>query len=224
MKPLITVVSFLWGTWFGLKKKYLEILERGIRRQTTFPLRFVCISPDEQGPIGSWEFLPLVSPCRKQNLKKLALYYPQNNLSGRIFVVDLDVLVVGSLDDIFSFEGPFCIKANHKPLLRGEYIPGGDMFVHNKTNWKEAWKFINSHKAEIIQKTRGRERWFYQKFADRFWEVSYLQKEYPGQVLSFKRDNIAKTREIPDNARLISFHGRNAKPHNHDWVRENYWK
>jgi len=224
-KPTITVISFLWGGWYGLKKEYLSALEKGIRSHTTFPLRFVCLSPDEKGPIGSWEFLPLKAPSEKQNLKKLGLYNPANGFHGRLFVVDLDVIIVGSLDDLFSLDGEFYVKAEHTPYLRGTLVPDGDIYLQNvnKATWDKVWNFINRNIGAIQANTRGRERKFYQRYAELFWNVTFLQAVCPGRIFSYKRDKIYRTKEIPEGASLISFHGRKAKPHYHNWIMERYW-
>lgn len=224
----ITVVSFLWGEWFGKGKIYLQRLKGGIERNTSCPLKFLCLSDRLYQGTG-WTIKPIVPISTVGNLRKLSVYNPIHELSGRVFVCDLDIVIVGSLDDIFGYSGEFCIKANHgRDGLCKPMVPDGDIFLQNLKASKRAqvWKWLNKNISHIESVTGGAERLFYKGWGQNIFKLTYLQKEFPGQVLSFKRDGLHK-KPLPKDARIVTFHGRKAKPHRRcdqsDWVKE-HWR
>ena len=226
-KPIITIVTFLWGRWYDRIGEYLEELEKGFQKHTTFPLRFVCLAADTTIPpfdrSWKWEFLPLKSPSKLGNLRKLGLYNPENNFQGRLLACDLDIMIVGSLDDILGYEGELLIKGKHQYAKENKrYAPDGDLFLHNirPDRWEKAWRWIRNHIQKIEARTKGQERSFYRRFGHQLWPaLKIIQEEFPGQVRSFKKDKIRKTRKIPPDTRIISFHGKKVKPHMVDWLK-----
>lgn len=223
----VTVVSLIWGDWYELSKTYLIRLRNGIQRNTSHPLEFICLSDRHYRGTG-WNIKPIVPLSTMRNLRKLSIYNPSLELSGRVFICDLDVVIVGSLDDIFGYSREFCIKANHgmnglcEPLT-----PDGDIFLQNLSKSKRAkiWGWLKKNINIVENRTKGMERRFYERWGNELFHLTYLQKEFPGQVISYKRDKL-HVNPLPENARIVTFHGRKAKPHlntDYDWMKE-HWR
>lgn len=221
---ILTVVTWLWGNWFGRGEEYVQKLQASVARNLSMPHRFICITDRDYIPYV--ETVSLESPITLGNLKKLSLYSLNNGLSGPVFALDLDNVIVGSLDDICSYEGSFCIRAAFRTKA-GRWIPDGDIMMQNlsEEDRKAAWDFIEKYKVRIQNQTKGAERKFYKSFHAHLWsEMDFLQQLYPGQVLSYKQDGLKGSRLPEDSdARIVSFHGH-PKPHEieDEWV-HNHW-
>lgn len=112
-----TVICIKWGTLYGIE--YLNRLASMVQRNTKRPTRLVCFTDDGVGADLSIEIAPLppinlpqlrkVSPWRKVSLWQ----NPLHDLSGDVLFLDLDIVITGSIDEIFDYEpGKFCIAQN----------------------------------------------------------------------------------------------------------------
>lgn len=130
---------------------------------------------------------------------KMELFRP--DLRGDFLFLDLDMSIVGPIEDLFSHGG--------LALMRDVYRPGGlqssIMLLPEKCRsgiWEE-WKIYPHHWA------RRYERGGDQAFLERFWlrKAKRLQDLAPGQIVSYKADNVAAL-GVPIGARVICFHGK----------------
>ncbi len=92
---------------------YVRRLASMVRRSTSRAYRFVCFTdrpgqmPDDVEPKT---IVPFINCAGWWN--KLFLFNPSNGLSGRVVYLDLDSLIVGSLDPIIDFPAPFALLAD----------------------------------------------------------------------------------------------------------------
>ena len=103
-----TIVCMRWGDRFTVD--YVNRLYRGVMRNVTRPTRFLAFTDDRAG------LDPGVEPREIPRLRlpetglggspwrKLALWSRDIGLEGDFLFLDLDVVVVGALDDMFDFE------------------------------------------------------------------------------------------------------------------------
>lgn len=107
----VTILCMRWGTKFG--PEYVHHLYAGVKRHLSRPFRFVCMTDDPASVPAGAEAYPLPEfqlPAGEQDLvwRKLALFQkPLFDLSGTALFLDLDVVVIGSLDPFFERPGPF---------------------------------------------------------------------------------------------------------------------
>lgn len=202
---MVTVACCWWG-WYP--PYYVTRLRDAIAANLALKHRFVCLTDRSEIPDGIGT-LQLRGRMLPGNLKLASLYHPDSGLRGRVVAFDLDSIITGSLDDICSYDGPFCVAGDFNT---GE--PDGFLrsFVAEDATWlwKQAW---TSARDEITR------------------EIPYLRHELkqpdlwqnvvPRQVVSYKR-HCAKYQRIPDNARIVSCHG---KPKNEDvpeWLKQHW--
>ena len=150
--------------------------------------------------------------------------------------LDLDLIIVGSLEDIMNYDGLFCARSKFVPGL--EYKLDGDIFSFRAGPETEKifWTpFIKDVKA-VEDQTEGRERYWFRHVAEDI--ADRWDKCLPDQVVSYKRDVLRLVRRIrkgrgtiirpsnisvPPNARIVSCYGT-PRPDQikADWVKK-YW-
>ena len=115
--PDKTVVCLKWSNGlYNYPADWVNSLLRGVQRHLLTPFRFVCFTDDSRGLDSEVDVRDIkmlsIAPPLDGIWWKLALMHPQAGLTGRCLFMDLDVVVVGALDDFFSLPGRFCIVQN----------------------------------------------------------------------------------------------------------------
>jgi hypothetical protein len=201
---VLTVCCFLWGDW-PHAEMYVDRLRRGVARHLSLPHRFEVIT---------------AAPDLPRNLRKMWLYAPENGLSGRVLCLDLDTVVIGSLDDIGGYVGQFCVLEDlWQPGLCGGGVTAfeaGDPVLQERL-----WQPIVDNLGEVMSVCGGAERhWFRAQMPD----ADFWQRFYPGQIVDAKPKATRQIIEaVPGNGRLVCFHGR-PRPHEveRDWLTEHW--
>lgn len=105
------VICVKWGTGYG--PEYVDRLYAMVRRHTTGPLRFVCLTDDPTGirPEVECAELPELGcehPVRTHGKWRKVVLWSRDlaGLSGPVLFIDLDSVIVGSLDGYFSHGSP----------------------------------------------------------------------------------------------------------------------
>jgi len=103
-------ICMKWGKLYG--PEYVNRLYAMVRAHSTGPVRFVCLTDDREGIRRDVEChdcpevdIPL--PHRLRGWRKLSTYARSENLygfTGQWLFLDLDVVVLGSLDAFFDYE------------------------------------------------------------------------------------------------------------------------
>lgn len=110
------VVCMKWGTRYGAE--WVNRLYGMVKRNTTWEIRFVCLTDDARGIRPEVEVKPLpkvdYDPALGKYWPKLGLMQkdlggPQQPLQGLTLFLDLDLLVIDSLDPLFTHPGRFLI-------------------------------------------------------------------------------------------------------------------
>ncbi|MFH7327112.1 hypothetical protein [Desulfurivibrio sp. C05AmB] len=214
------VVCMKWGKVYG--PEYVNILYRMVRRNLTVPFRFVCLTDDPAGLDPGIETMPIPSfpepspeHYRKcQAWRKLLLFAkPFADLEGKIFFLDLDVVIVGNLDVFFAYSDKLAIIENWSQPNRligqasaicfpvGAYHHLLDNYLADRNGI--AAKFETEQK--YITRALGKDNFAY--FPDE-WCRSFKMHCLPGGILN---SFIAPT-GIPAKARVIVFHGNPNPP------------
>jgi len=210
----LTVACLKWGSKYGVD--YVNVLHGMVRRHLSLPHRFVCLTDDPAGI--DCETMPIV-PNLPTWWGKLTLF--GHPVPGRILYLDLDTVIVGSIDAFAAYDGPFCLI---KPFYRDRGFASGVMSIGPEFG-RPVWeKFARNPQAAIDSCRRyadppwnnGDQRWLELTVQ----RADYWQDVLPGQLVSYKVHCAAGP---PAGARLVCFHG---KPDPHEvadpWVRENW--
>jgi len=109
------ILCMKWGDVFS--PEYVNILYRACCAHVTGPIRFVCLTDDANGLLPDIHALPIPDIGLTQDQwytsgvwPKLALFQKDlHDLSGRALFIDLDMMIVGSLDPFFDETDPLTV-------------------------------------------------------------------------------------------------------------------
>ncbi len=206
-----TVICMKWGTRYG--PEFVNRLYGGVTRNITGPLRFICFTDDKTGLSQGIE----VQPLPRINLpekyewtpwRKLSCWqYPLADIEGDILFLDIDLIVVGSLDDLFAFApGEYCVIENW--TQKGKGIGNTSAYRFPAGKYEQLFEIFDSDPGKVLEEC-GIEQQYISKYIpnQRFWPAEWC--------LSYKHDlvpkfpmNWLKPPALPENARLIAFTGR----------------
>lgn len=212
---MIHIVCIKWGNKYA--PEYVNNLYRGVCRNTTIPFSFTCYTDDTTGVIPEI-CQPLPETTWQGWWTKLLLFKPdmhkQASIGDRIVFLDLDIVITGNIDDILSLKETFVVPSD--PYRMG---------TTNISSAFMSWEY--GQYDYIYERFDGNTR-PYSRGDQQFVEIqlkdkaSRLQVLLPGQYVSFKAD--LKKGSLPENTRMVDFHGK-PNPHecNIQWVKDN-WK
>lgn len=120
MSDVKQFICMKWGRLYG--PEYVNRLYAMVRRHSSGPIRFVCLTDDSTGICPEVEChdcpeVAIPEPYNKRGWRKLSTYAHSEalfGLTGTWLFLDLDVVVLGSLDDFFDFmpEKSFVVMQN----------------------------------------------------------------------------------------------------------------
>lgn len=201
---MLNIVAVQVADYAGRGAEYVEKLFAGVRRHMPdgIPYRAICFTDDAATVPDGVETREL-PPGITGWWNKLALFQPGALPDGeRVLFLDLDTVVCGGLGDLSAYDGRFAIM---RDVFYPEHMQSSVMaweagtVGHIWTTWDRG--------GRPQFDPRGDQRWIeaMQPKAD------YWQDVVPGQIVSFKADCLSLN-AVPDNARLLIFHGR-PRPH-----------
>ena len=91
-----------WGTRYDAE--YVNKLHAGIMRNTTWKITFYCFTDDGKGLHPDIKVEKLEEGWKRWWGKVTLFNAP---IPGRKFYIDLDMVITGSLDSLFAYEGTF---------------------------------------------------------------------------------------------------------------------
>lgn len=204
----VTVACLWWDRWCGASGPlYVKRLRNMVRKHLSVPHRFVCFT-DRQSFIKDFdiETLPMDVPKWKWNLRKMVVYKRDNGLSGRVIVLDLDMIILRSIDFLAEYDGEFCV-------LRDFYdknLSGGSILSFEAGTLQERfYDPLVKNGFNIGWKVKGSERFWYRECDG---HMDFWQDLYPNRILSFKPKPITRLDREPEEASIVCFHGK-PRPH-----------
>lgn len=221
---MINVICFFWRgndrpgwTEKQVGELYVNKLYRGVARNLSLPFTFFCFSDCydlnlDKGIIKK----ALITPSRMGCLPKLVAYNPAHEFKGRVVMMDIDLVVTGNLDEMFSYDGYFMTRST----FIGKRQSGGDIAFFEAGTLDWMWDLLKRRTAWLEKWTGGRERFVYRHYMHD--TMDFVQDLYPGQLLSYKR-NIRHIKRLPKGTRIVSCHGK-PRPHEieDEWIKEHW--
>ncbi|MDQ7949832.1 MAG: hypothetical protein REI78_09560 [Pedobacter sp.] len=206
-----------WGTLYG--PEYVNRLYSMVKRNLNYEFKMVCFTDNDQGIITDVQCFPipemeLPGGLPERMWKKLStLKADLYGLQGTALFLDLDIVIVDSLDPFFDHPGEFLIIKDYKKQWRIT----GNSSVYRFEIGKHGYVFddflLNFN--EIRKKHRNEQEYLTQAIYDK-GKLAYWPKEW---CPSYKYDCVSKipfafwaTPRIPAGAKIIIFHGE-INPH-----------
>ena len=210
----LNICCFYWqgdrrSGWddLNLVSKYINNLYIGLINNLTIPFSFYCFIQKDLKLKGISKYvsiIPFDSPTYKGRLPKMKIYDKSIGLDGRIVMLDLDILITGNIDEMFSYTGDFMTRSSFKQSNRS----GGDLVFFKASKNFPFWDYVY-HSHPLLNECNGNERILYRKYFDNNPDekIDYVQKKYPDQLFSYKK-HFKLMDGLPENCRILSCHGR----------------
>ncbi|MCA0271026.1 MAG: hypothetical protein LCH69_03055 [Proteobacteria bacterium] len=226
------VLCMKWGKLFPAT--YVNVLYRACRANISGPFRFVCLTDNPEGLVNGVEAAPIPDIGLRPDQwytsgvwPKLALYMPRlHDLKGRALFIDLDMAIVGSLNDLFDLPGDYnCLGvgpgwAPGAPPDAMRTV-GTGVFAFDIGSQAQIAETFMADRDAVISRFRN-EQDFVASTARgiRYWPDDW--------VISFKRHLAGRyglslavpVRRPPAATRIVAFHG---DPRPADLLRRKVW-
>ncbi|MEM8981130.1 MAG: glycosyl transferase [Pseudomonadota bacterium] len=225
-----TVVCIKWGTLFG--PEYVNRLYSGVRRNLARPVRFICMTDQWAGfhegvevidlpkePFQSEMDAALAVANRQGAMRKTSLFRSGviPDLDGPVLGFDLDVVITGDLEPIWSHApGKVAMRADWVEARRGRATGHGSVFRYDPSLHGYLYDTLAKNPKATVEKARGSEQRHTSTVAQERDDFAYLPAE---MVVSFKHDclglppiNYLRNPVLPSQARVVCFHGRPKMP------------
>lgn len=139
------------------------------------PYRFVCV---DDSPFPGW-------------WAKVSLFQP-GRFSGRVLYLDLDVTVVGALDDLADYPYPFCaIRDYQYPLQINSSVMSWDAGVADCV--------YDDFTPDVMDRLHGDQNWIHEKVS---------ATTFPKRWCPSYKAHVLPTGLVPKDARIIVYHGQ----------------
>jgi hypothetical protein len=213
-----TVLCMKWGAKYG--PDYVNRLYGMVARRLSLPFRFVCLTDDPAGiradvacaPIPP---LPPITQPKERGWLKLASFSPelQSLLGDVVLYLDLDVVIMGSLDPLFEHPGVL-------PLIRDWYHPvrlvgNSSVYRYRPAEQYGLFDAFCRDTDAIVQRIRN-EQEFLSEYLEARGELSFWPKDW---CQSFRVSCLApwplrawRTPRRPEGCRVLVFHGEPKPP------------
>lgn len=218
----VTVLCTRWGTKYDAT--YVNRLRSMVMRNLDRSARFVCLTDDASGIDPDIETRPFpttgIPEVDRQApwthghgwLKVTTLASPLHDITGTVLFLDLDVVIVGSLDPLFDVEGEFVAirewdkrdGTGNTSVFRFEAGAHDALLDPLREDPDAARSGVRNEQEYITLQLARAGRLDY-------WPEAWCR--------SFKRHclrpfplSLVQQPRIPDDARVIAFHGRPNPP------------
>ena len=212
------VICMKWGTKY--EPHYVNNLYAMVRRHLGGDFRFVCLTDDTTGirpevecfPIPRLDIRPEAAGVQDRAWRKLTTFSTDlaevYGLRGTALFLDLDVVVVGSLDDFFAKPGEFLIIKDYKRPWRvtgnssvyrfeiGAHPDVLDYFRANEDKMRADFRNEQAYLSDYLHRQGTLQYWPAE------WCPSFKYHCIPFWPSNYWRDTF-----IPDGTRIVIFHG-----------------
>ena len=215
--PQRHVLCMKWGTKYS--PDYVNRLYAMVRRHLSGDFNFICLTDDGRGIRSEVQCLPippldLEVPAGQPDRawKKLTTFERNlHGLQGTALFLDLDVVVVGSLDAFFEQPGEFVIIHDYARPWRTERITGNssvyrfelgahaDVLAYFRANMDAVQAKFRNEQAYLSDFLHAQGKLQYWPDA---WCPSFKYHGIPAWPTNYWQEPF-----VPDGARIVVFHG-----------------
>ena len=208
---VVNVICMKWGHKYSTE--YVNRLFGMVKRHLSLPFRFICCTDDTRGICPDIEIQPLPKLALppgvpERGWRKLTVFDKHfGGLSGLALFLDLDIVIVDNIDELFTQSGEFLIAHEVK---HGRMQGNSSVFRFEIGKYPEILHFFEKNSEQIRRQVRHEQAYLSMEMEKRgelkFWE--------DGWVVSFKYHccpswlgSWFKSPFLPKDAKIIIFHG-----------------
>lgn len=212
----VNVLCMKWGTKYPAE--YVNKLHKAVGRHLSLRHRFVCLTDDAEGIDPGIETFPIpampidIGGPERGWTKILTFSEHLYDLQGSCLFLDLDVLIMDSIDELFSLAGEVVII---KDWLKRDGTGNSSVFRLDIGRHPDVLQEFVDQWPTVKEKYRNEQEFIsavlLKKNALTYWPESWCR--------SFKRHcmhpfpaSLFKEPDVPESAKIIVFHGH-PNPH-----------
>lgn len=212
---MANVICMKWGAKYG--PEYVNRLRSMVARHLARPHRFVCFTDDGTGIDAGVEIKPLpdmdLPPGKERGWRKLSTFRrPLFDLAGPTLFIDLDVVIVASIDCFFDLPGEFVII---RDWIKPEKTGNSSIYRFEAGAHPDVLEYFLTHIDAVKREVRNEQEYLTREMNRRGlthywppeWCVSFKYRCLPSFPLNFVR-----TPRLPEGARIVVFHGKPNPP------------
>ena len=200
-----------WGKRY--QSLFVNRLLRSIKRHTKIQTRLICFTDDDNNidkevicyPLPKIDIPKEISytPWRKLSVWQ----YPLHDLSGDVLFLDLDLVITGNIDRLFSFKpGYYCVIENWTQM--GMHIGNTSCFRFPVKKFKSIFDEFEKNPTKIWKSYHIEQVYLSKKIDDQvFWPEDWC-KSFKHNLLPSWPQRLWKPAELPKNTSLVAFTGK----------------
>lgn len=223
------------GTKYG--PEYVNTLYNMVERNCTLPYQFVCLTDNADGLDPKIKTIPLPTNLQGWWCKPY-MYSKELPINGTILYMDLDVVIAGNIDKLFSYQSDqWCTIRDFTRAMRPDWKKYNSSVVRFKTGQLDhVWTGFQKDQHNIQRKFYGDQDWLFEAtrknqamlYPDNWilswkWEIRRSKEfEYKGTKGNRKFKHIEDVTPKAECCVTV-FHG-DPNPHNCEdpWVIKNW--
>ncbi len=205
---MVNVVCVKWGDKYS--SQYVNILQAMVKRNLSIPHKFFCFTEDPTGLNDDIEILPFTEKLHGW-WNKVALFKSEiPGLTGKTLYLDLDVVIVNPIDELFQFEEEFVIIHDWMYTITrrrpAAMVYNSSVFVYEAGKLPHVWENFDKDRKQNMSSNPG--------------DQDYITKQMPnakifpdGWCRSFKWGYHYKElfydfdAGLNDETKIVVFHG-----------------
>ena len=231
-REFVIVLCFLWKDpefqhrhLFVYDAHYVNVLRSMLDRHLTLPHELVCCADDPEGIDPDVRIVPL--PKEAWDLgtynRKIYVFHPDAKelFGSRILMLDLDVVLVGNIDEFASRTEPFVGWAGHP---NGKNRFNTSFVLMDGGAFPEVWEDFTPDSLDFL-KAEG-----YDGFEQDWVSVKIGQRgvAIPRGGAGIDSFGSIRSRPLPESTRMVFFNGRSSPKMSQcrkdaPWI-EDHWK
>jgi len=218
------IACLKWGSLYS--PTYVNNLYASVKRNLTVPFKFFCFTDDPSQLHPNIEVIPL--PGHLKGWWGKTYYFAKHDWEGMVLTIDLDMVIVDNIDCLFEHSPDDMMMVwdfkgyhNNSSVMR---------FQANK--YTHVWKNLNLDKMDVFHnnrdhafKSRGKKYWGDQVWISenipeaKIWPTPWVTK----LVNCHKQRRPLRDFFLPDETKIIAFHGRDNIITNHLDIVGQWW-
>ena len=228
------IVCVKWGNKYI--SQYVNVLYNMVKRHTTVPFEFHCITDDPKGLDPHIKTIKLPNdPWIKTWWSKLWMFGSHFPLQGNILYFDLDVIIFKNIDELFNHNADkfMIIRDFNRCRIKDWKLCNSSVMRWNTGTINYLWDDFVSKPNKVMQDNHGDQDWI-TKRADKdtnHWPDDWI-RSYKWEMIGYKDTKARRgpklifdrPPKIIEANKVAVFHGE-PKPFNcgDEWVEAN-WK
>jgi hypothetical protein len=217
--------------------EYVNTLYNMVCRNCTLPFEFVCLTDDSKGIDSDIKIIPFDREFSTWWAKPY-MFSNKLGLRGTILYMDLDVVISGSIDKLFTYErGSWCVIRDFTRSMRPKWQKYNSSVIRFEYNQLDhLWRDFEKNHKLYQRKYHGDQDWLYTVadikpalWPDEWiqswkWEIRKSKQFAPGGTRGKRKFKDIEDVVPPSECCVAVFHGDpNPELVEDPWVKQN-WK